>query len=108
MVLTGWCGKCERFHPGNGHPEPINYAVTIRDYAGLAYTQKPRTMWSSKRSKQMTTWTQVSEAAQTAKNVQVRGEALIGNDGLILTQNAHIALGYVKADWDAINCTATR
>jgi hypothetical protein len=56
----------------------------------------------------MTTWTQVSEAAQTAKNVQVRGEALIGNDGLILTQNAHIALGYVKADWDAINCTATR
>jgi hypothetical protein len=54
------------------------------------------------------TWTQVSEAAKTAKNVKVRGEALIGNDGLILTQNAHIALGYIKTDWDAVNCQATR
>jgi hypothetical protein len=71
--------------------------------------RKLRIIGTSKRSKQMTaTWTQVSEAAKTAKNVKVRGEALIGNDGLILTQNAHIALGYIKTDWDAVNCQATR
>lgn len=56
----------------------------------------------------MISWKQVQEAAKTAKNVRVRGETLIGNDGLILTQNPHIALGYVKTDWDAINCKAGR
>lgn len=56
----------------------------------------------------MTTWSQVTEAAKTAKNVKVRGESLVGNDGLILTQNPHIALGYIRSDWDAISCTATR
>lgn len=56
----------------------------------------------------MTTWTQVAEAAKTAKNVTVRGEALWGNDGTILSKNPKIAIGYVQTDWDAINCRATR
>ena len=54
------------------------------------------------------TWTQVAEAAKTAKNVTVRGESLWGNDGTILSKNPKIALGYVRTDWDAINCRATR
>ena len=50
------------------------------------------------------TWAQVSEVAKTAKNVTVRGDALYGNDGTILSLNPKIALGYVKTDWDAVNC----
>ena len=45
-------------------------------------------------------------ASTNAKNVYVAGETLRGNDGLILTFNPKIAIGYVKSDWDGINCKA--
>ena len=58
----------------------------------------------------MATWTAVAaEIAKTgAKNVRIKGDTLLGNDGLILTYNPQIAAGYVKADWDAINCRPGR
>lgn len=54
----------------------------------------------------MTTWNEISELIEAtgAKNVRVDGETLRGNDNLILTFHARIALDYVRSDWDAINC----
>lgn len=63
---------------------------------------------SQTNTRQQVTWSQVADVAKTAKNVRVVGAALVGNDGLILTQNAYIALGYAKSDWDAVNCKAGR
>ena len=58
----------------------------------------------------MTTWADVENLIKTTspKNVYKVGESLRGNDGLILTQNPHIAAGYVKTDWNAIECRAGR
>lgn len=55
-------------------------------------------------------WNQVEEqiSKTNAKNVRVSGDRLMGNDGLVLTMNTKIAMGYVQTDWDAINCCQTR
>lgn len=57
-----------------------------------------------------TSWNEIANKITStgAKNVRVRGDALMGNDGLILTQNIKIAAGYVQTDWDALNCCQTR
>jgi hypothetical protein len=47
-------------------------------------------------------------ASTNAKNVYVAGDTLRGNDSLILTYDPKIAAGYVRSDWDAINCKAAR
>lgn len=62
----------------------------------------------------LTTWEDVAEAIEHTKpqNVKLRisndAPYLEGNDGTVLTISAYLALGYVKSDWDAINCQATR
>lgn len=60
-------------------------------------------------------WNRVKAAivATSAKNVRVAdyresSEALYGNDGMVLSVNPFIALGYVESDWDACACRATR
>ena len=58
----------------------------------------------------MANWNEVTAAIVNtgAKNVRVDGNRLMGNDGTVLTFDPKIAAGYVKADWDAINCCVGR
>ena len=63
----------------------------------------------------MTTWTDVQTEIHRSKprNVKLHSTphyrvCLQGNDGTVLSTDPHIALGYVRSDWDAINCQATR
>ena len=58
----------------------------------------------------ITTWADIQTAIDqtNARNVTVRTDCLMGNDGTVLTRNLKIAAGYVKTDWDAVNCCQTR